>query len=296
MNCFQFQYLSSLTTAYTIYNLIAGRLSPTQGSVEIGQTVKIGYFSQESSEMDESLRVIEYIREEANYITTLDGTDISASQMLERFLFLPQVQWLPIAKLSGGERRRLFLLRILMGAPNVLLLDEPTNDLDVQTLTVLEDYLDDFPGAVVVVSHDRYFLDRVVDKLFAFEGDGVVAQYVGGYTDYQDKKALQAPPLEGKPAKPAADKPAAVPQARTLRKFSFNEQREYDTIEAVIAGVEAELQAVAAEIDAAGADFSLLQQLTARQAELNLKLEGLMERWTYLEELAEAIRQQNKLG
>ena len=278
----------------TLLNLIAGRLSPTQGSVEIGQTVKIGYFSQESSEMDESLRVIEYIREEANYITTLDGTDISASQMLERFLFLPQVQWLPIAKLSGGERRRLFLLRILMGAPNVLLLDEPTNDLDVQTLTVLEDYLEDFPGAVVVVSHDRYFLDRVVDKLFAFEGDGVVTQYVGGYTDYQEKKALQTSPQEGKPAKQAVDKPVAAPQSRPLRKFSFNEQREYDTIEAVIAGVEAELQAVAAEIDAAGADFSLLQQLTARQAELNAKLEGLMERWAYLEELAEVIRQQNK--
>ena len=244
--------------------------------------------------MDESLRVIEYIREEANYITTLDGTDISASQMLERFLFLPQVQWLPIAKLSGGERRRLFLLRILMGAPNVLLLDEPTNDLDVQTLTVLEDYLDDFPGAVVVVSHDRYFLDRVVDKLFAFEGDGVVTQYVGGYSDYQEKKALQTSPQEGRPAKQAVDKPVAAPQSRPLRKFSFNEQREYDTIEAVIAGVEAELQAVAAEIDAAGADFSLLQQLMARQAGLNAKLEGLMERWAYLEELSESIREQNK--
>ena len=278
----------------TLLELIAGRLSPTQGSVEIGLTVKIGYFSQESSEMDESLRVIEYIREEANFITTLDGADISASQMLERFLFPPQVQWLPIAKLSGGERRRLFLLRILMGAPNVLLLDEPTNDLDVQTLTVLEDYLDDFPGAVVVVSHDRYFLDRVADKLLAFEGDGQIRQYVGGYTDYQEKKTSQMTVQIDKATKTAADKPAAVATTRVLRKFSFNEQREYDTIETEISDVEAALQAVAGEIDAAGADFVLLQKLTSRQTELSEKLAALLDRWTVLEELAEAIRRQNK--
>ena len=278
----------------TLLELIAGRLSPTQGSVEIGLTVKIGYFSQESSEMDESLRVIEYIREEANYITTLDGTDISASQMLERFLFPPQVQWLPIAKLSGGERRRLFLLRILMGAPNVLLLDEPTNDLDVQTLTVLEDYLDDFPGAVVVVSHDRYFLDRVADKLLAFEGAGQIRQYVGGYTDYQEKKTSQTTVQNDKVTKNSADKPVVVATTRALRKFSFNEQREYDTIETEISDVEAALQAVAGEIDAAGADFVLLQKLTSRQTELSEKLAALLDRWTVLEELAEAIRRQNK--
>ena len=278
----------------TLLELIAGRLSPTQGSVEIGLTVKIGYFSQESSEMDESLRVIEYIREEANFITTLDGTDISASQMLERFLFPPQVQWLPIAKLSGGERRRLFLLRILMGAPNVLLLDEPTNDLDVQTLTVLEDYLDDFPGAVVVVSHDRYFLDRVADKLLAFEGAGQIRQYVGGYTDYQEKKTSQTTVQNDKVTKNSADKPVVVATTRALRKFSFNEQREYDTIETEISDVEAALQAVAGEIDAAGADFVLLQKLTSRQTELSEKLAALLDRWTVLEELAEAIRRQNK--
>lgn len=244
--------------------------------------------------MDESLRVIEYIREEANFITTLDGTDISASQMLERFLFPPQVQWLPIAKLSGGERRRLFLLRILMGAPNVLLLDEPTNDLDVQTLTVLEDYLDDFPGAVVVVSHDRYFLDRVADKLLAFEGAGQIRQYVGGYTDYQEKKTSQTTVQNDKVTKNSADKPVVVATTRALRKFSFNEQREYDTIETEISDVEAALQAVAGEIDAAGADFVLLQKLTSRQTELNEKLAALLDRWTVLEELAEAIRRQNK--
>ena len=278
----------------TLLNLIAGRLTPTQGTAEIGQTVKIGYFSQESSEMDESLRVIEYIREEANFITTQSGETISAAQMLERFLFSPNSQWQPIAKLSGGERRRLFLLRILMGAPNVLLLDEPTNDLDVQTLTVLEDYLDDFPGAVIVVSHDRYFLDRVVDKLFAFTGDGMLTQYVGGYSDYQAKQVLLASQAETKEVKPVAAKTATTVPVRTARRFTFNEQREYDTIDAVIAAVEQELQTIADEIAAAGSDFESLQCLTARQTVLTTKLDELLERWTYLNELAEEIQKQGR--
>ncbi|MBP2666239.1 MAG: transporter related protein, partial [Firmicutes bacterium] len=274
----------------TLLNLISGRLVPKTGSVEIGQTVKIGYFSQESSEMDESLRVIEYIREEANFITTLDGESISASQMLERFLFSSNVQWMPIAKLSGGERRRLFLLRILMGAPNILLLDEPTNDLDVQTLTILEDYLDDFPGAVIVVSHDRYFLDRVVDKVFAFEGNGVVTQSVGGYTDYQEKRGAPELAAKVKGKNDSEKKPTAPETARTLRKFTFNEQREYDGIDEVIAGVEKEMQEVAARINAAGSDFELLGKLTVTQNALERKLNELLERWTYLNELAEEIQ------
>jgi ATP-binding cassette subfamily F protein uup len=278
----------------TLLNLIAGRLLPTQGSVEIGKTVKIGYFSQESSEMDESLRVIEYIREEANFITTQSGETISAAQMLERFLFAPNSQWQPIAKLSGGERRRLFLLRILMGAPNVLLLDEPTNDLDVQTLTVLEDYLDDFPGAVIVVSHDRYFLDRVVDKIFAFAGEGMITQYVGGYSDYQARQALLTAQAETKEVKPAAAKSAPATPARTARRFTFNEQREYDTIDALIAAVEQELQTITDEIAAAGSDFERLQSLTDRQTLLTTKLDELLERWTYLNELAEEIQSQGK--
>lgn len=278
----------------TLLNLIAGRLLPTQGSIEVGQTVKIGYFSQESSEMDESLRVIEYIREESNFITTQSGETISASQMLERFLFAPNSQWQPIAKLSGGERRRLFLLRILMGAPNVLLLDEPTNDLDVQTLTVLEDYLDDFPGAVIVVSHDRYFLDRVVDKLFVFAGDGVVTQHVGGYSDYQDRQALLAAQAETKAVKPVAAKTTTTVPARTARRFTFNEQREYDTIDAVISAVEEELQTIADEMAVAGSDFEQLQTLTARQTVLTAKLDELLERWTYLNELAEEIQNQGR--
>ena len=274
----------------TLLNLISGRLVAEKGSIEIGQTVKIGYFSQESSEMEENLRVIEYIREEANLITTLDGETISASQMLERFLFPSTVQWIPIAKLSGGERRRLFLLRILMGAPNVLLLDEPTNDLDVQTLTILEDYLDDFPGAVIVVSHDRYFLDRVVDKVFAFEGHGVVTQYAGGYSDYQEKRSIPEVLTRAKGKSETEKKPMVPEGSRAARKFTFKEQREYEEIDEMIAGVERELQGVSERINAAGTDFELLQQLTSTQGLLEARLEELLERWTYLNELAEEIQ------
>jgi ABC transport system ATP-binding/permease protein len=274
----------------TLLNIIAGRFVPEKGAVDIGLTVKLGYFSQESSEMNDKLRVIEYIREEANQVTTLGGETISASQMLERFLFPPSVQWMPIAKLSGGEKRRLFLLRILMSAPNVLLLDEPTNDLDVQTLTVLEDYLDDFPGAVVVVSHDRYFLDRVVEKVFAFEGDGAVVQYPGGYTDYQEKRLTVETVARGKEKTNDGKREAPSTSVRAIRKFTFNEQREFDGIDAVIAGVEEKLQTVAARINAAGTDFTLLQELTGTQTALEQQLEELLERWTYLNELAEEIQ------
>lgn len=274
----------------TLLNLVSGRLIPEKGTIEIGQTVKIGYFSQESAEMDETLRVIEYIREEANFITTLDGETVSASQMLERFLFPPNAQWMPIAKLSGGERRRLFLLRILMGAPNVLLLDEPTNDLDVQTLTILEDYLDDFPGAVIVVSHDRYFLDRVVDKIFAFSEDGELTQYAGGYTDYLEKCRMNDAAVLFKSKKNVAKKPLTPDVSQTPRKFTFREQREYEEIESVIAGVEGELQLVSSQVNSAGSDFVLLQQLTVAQNELEKKLDELMGRWTYLNELDEEIR------
>ncbi|MDT8903604.1 ABC-F family ATP-binding cassette domain-containing protein [Anaeroselena agilis] len=277
----------------TLLNIIAGRLAADSGIVEVGQTVKIGYFSQESSDMDEGLRVIDYIKEEANFITVGDGGTISASQMLELFLFPPNVQWMPIAKLSGGERRRLYLLRILMGAPNVLLLDEPTNDLDIQTLTILEDYLDDFPGAVVVVSHDRYFLDRVTDKIFAFEGDGNIRQYTGGYSDFLDK----CTPPENEASQKRSDKdtkPYAPEEAKRPRRFTFNEQREYEQIDEVIAGVERQLNAVVAQIDAAGSDFEQLQRLVADQKELEGKLDELLERWTYLNELAEEISKNSR--
>lgn len=272
----------------TLLNIIAGRLAADSGTVEVGQTVKIGCFSQECGDMDDTLRVIDYIREEANIIASADGGTVSASQMLERFLFPPNMQWMPIAKLSGGEKRRLYLLRILMGAPNILLLDEPTNDLDIQTLTILEDYLDDFPGAVLAVSHDRYFLDRVADKIFAFERDGDIRQYTGGYSDYLDKRTPPEPTASRKQSGKDT-KPPAPGDAKKPCRFTFNEQREYEQIDEIIAGAERKLLAVAARIDAAGSDFEQLQKLVAEQKELERELDGLLARWTYLNELAEEM-------
>lgn len=276
----------------TLLHIIAGRLMPDSGTVETGQTVKIGYFCQENTELDDDMRVIDYIKEEAHFLPTGDGGTISAAQMLERFLFPPHVQWMPIGKLSGGEKRRLYLLRILMGAPNVLLLDEPTNDLDIQTLTILEDYLDDFTGAVVAVSHDRYFLDRLVHKIFAFEGHGVIRQYTGGYSDYHEAVGRREPEA-GDREKAGREKPAPSPRSKErLLKFTFKEQREYEQIDDVIAGVEDELREVKAAVDAAGSNFELLQKLVRVQQELEQKLDALLERWTYLNELAERMNQQ----
>lgn len=269
----------------TLLTIIAGKLVPDSGLVNTGQTVKIGYFSQESVEMDHSMRVIDYIKEEANSIATAEGESISASQMLERFLFPPAVQWMPIAKLSGGEKRRLYLLRVLMGAPNVLLLDEPTNDLDIQTLTILEDYLDDFSGAVITVSHDRYFLDRVVDKIFSFTGNGCITQAVGGYSDYLDAKRQEVGQVALEKKSVTYDKPK-----ERVRKFTFKEQREFEQIDDTIAGVEQALRQIAANINNAGSNFELLAQLISQQQQLERDLEELLERWTYLNELAEEIK------
>ena len=273
----------------TLLNIIAGRLSADAGAVDVGQTVKIGYFSQESVEMDDSLRVIDYIKEEANFIATAVSGTVSASQMLERFLFPPNVQWMPIARLSGGEKRRLYLLRILMGAPNVLMLDEPTNDLDIQTLTILEDYLDDFPGAVIAVSHDRYFLDRMADKIFAFEGNGQLRQYAGGYSDYQDKRLLTEAAGSQKTGRVETKKPMDSGEVKKTRKFTFNEQREYEQIDDAVAEAERRLQEAVAQLDAAGSDFELLQKLVGRQTALEVELDRLLERWTHLNELAEEM-------
>ncbi|MHC1746551.1 MAG: ABC-F family ATP-binding cassette domain-containing protein [Negativicutes bacterium] len=274
----------------TLLNLIAGRLACSAGMVEVGQTVKIGYFSQENAEMNQEMRVIDYIKEEAGYITTADGQSISAGQMLERFLFPSSVQWMPIAKLSGGEKRRLYLLRILMSSPNVLLLDEPTNDLDIPTLSVLENYLDDFPGAVVAVSHDRYFLDRLVDKIFAFEGDGLVTQYTGGYSSYIENRKLsekEALPKSAKHEKNAAEKDPARSQPR---KFSFKEQREYEQIEGLIADAEQELGKIDTAIYSAGSNFELLQSLVSSKQQWEHELDALLERWAYLTEVAEEMQ------
>jgi ATP-binding cassette subfamily F protein uup len=282
----------------TLLNALSGRLTPAQGTVERGSTVKIGYFTQEQQDMDGSQRVIDFIRDTAEYISTSDGGTISASQMLERFLFPPAAQWTPIAGLSGGEKRRLYLLKILIDAPNVLLLDEPTNDLDIQTLTVLEDYLDDFPGAVIVVSHDRYFLDRTVDRLWSIGPDGHIERHIGNYSDELERRqAFAAAEADVRAAGNPSSNPAkenAVERETKDRplKFTFKEQKEFEGIDERIEAAEQELQAIGDAIAAAGSDYERLQTLTAAQQALQTSLEELMERWTYLNELAEQIELQ----
>jgi ATP-binding cassette subfamily F protein uup len=289
----------------TLLRMIAGRLQPDRGTVVLGDTVKIGFFTQENEEMDETQKVIEYIRDEAEYITTPDGT-ASASQMLERFLFPPAVQWTPVSKLSGGEKRRLYLLRVLMGAPNILLLDEPTNDLDVQTLSILEDYLDDFPGAVIAVSHDRYFLDRVADRIFALDGSGKAERFEGNYTDYaqavKQRSEAEKDSAGGGTGTGAGAKATAAgknPQASgdTVRsserplKFTYKEQKEYEQIDGLIAGLESKIGKADALINEAAADFARLQELLSEKEQLEKQLEEAMERWIYLNELADKIGQ-----
>ena len=282
----------------TLMKIIAGWVQPDSGTTEIGQTVKLGYFSQENEAMDESLRVIDYIKNAAEYVKTKDGS-ISASQMLERFLFPSSVQYTVIGKLSGGEKRRLYLLRILMEAPNVILLDEPTNDLDIQTLVILEDYLDTFPGIVITVSHDRYFLDRVVNRIFAFEGDGRVQQYEGGYTDYQNACLKRAEAEGGQPGGGQEGKTEVRTNGKTQRtrgpqklKFSYKEQRDYETIEGEMADLEERISSLEQEIQASAHDFVRLNQLMAEKEEAEAALEEKMERWMYLEELAAKIAEQ----
>ncbi|MHA6529781.1 ABC-F family ATP-binding cassette domain-containing protein [Paenibacillus sp. BAC0078] len=283
----------------TLLNLIAGKLQPDSGEVQLGATVKLGYFTQEHQEMDDTQRVIEYIKEEAEIIRTADGSVITAGQMLERFLFPPVMQWTPIAKLSGGEKRRLYLLRVLMGAPNVLLLDEPTNDLDISTLAVLEDYLEEFPGVVFTVSHDRFFLDRTVDKLIAFE-NGSIRLHVGDYSEYEEWLAKNVPARGGEAAKdegtgkrgstPEQGQSAApAPPSREKLKFTFKEQREFESIDEQIELAEQHLADISTQMEAAFADSVKLQELVEQQRQGEAELERLMERWTYLNELAEKI-------
>lgn len=275
----------------TLLKLIAGRLEPDTGTVVTGETIKTGFFSQENDEMDGSLRVIEYIRDEAEYLTTSDGV-ISASQMLEKFLFPPAAQWTPISNLSGGEKRRLYLLRVLMGAPNILLLDEPTNDLDVQTLTILESYLDDFPGAVIAVSHDRFFLDRVTEKTFLLEGNGTVERFEGNYSYYTETVQQRAneddTSSSAKAAKAKENNSDDVKKDRGL-KFTYKEQKEFEQIDSLIAGLESKINETDILINAAATDFSQLQKLMSVKDQLGKQLEEAMERWVYLNELAEAI-------
>ena len=277
----------------TLMKMIAGWVEPDAGTIDIGQTVKMGYFSQENEAMDETMKVIDYIRDAGEYVKTKDGS-ISASQMLERFLFPSSVQYTVISKLSGGEKRRLYLLRILMEAPNVLLLDEPTNDLDIRTLTILEDYLDSFAGIVITVSHDRYFLDRVVQRIFAFEGDGQVVQYEGGFTDYQaawEQKMADSQPVMQVEKKEKKSENTWKERDKKL-KFTYKEQREWETIEDDIAGLEQDMEELDRQIEEAASDYSRLNLLMEEKGQKEALLEEKMDRWMYLNELAEKIANQ----
>jgi ATP-binding cassette subfamily F protein uup len=283
----------------TLMNLVTGRLAPDSGTVEIGSTIHIGYFDQHSEDLLNSLnqdqRVIDYLKETAELVTLADGTVITASQMLEKFLFPGSQQYSPIHKLSGGEKRRLFLLQVLLSAPNVLILDEPTNDLDVQTLAILEEYLEDFNGCVIVVSHDRYFLDRTVDTIFSLEPGGNIRQYPGNYSIYLDYKKAEEDAASGKttgsgkksgkqPEQLTATKPAA---AIKTRKLSYKEKREYETLEAQIPQMEAEKADIEKTLYRNSPDgFSEVEKLSARMAELERAIETSTERWLELAELA----------
>lgn len=271
----------------TLLNLIAGKLTPDSGTVDWGETVRIGYFSQEGRELDPRQRVYDFIHEVAGQVKTREG-NFSATQMMERFLFPTQLQGQPIGKLSGGERRRLYLLSLLMEAPNILLLDEPTNDLDVTTLAILEEYLETFPGAVLAVSHDRYFLDKMAAQIFEVGEGGAVRRYSGNYSDYLAKRREETPAPKEERKKPAAGKPA---RQRKL-KFTFKEQREYDTIEADIAALEARIAQREGEMLACGSDYGKLQDLTKDQQADQAALEEKMDRWLYLTDLAEKIAAQ----
>ena len=292
----------------TLLKMIYGNVEPDAGTIEIGQTIRMGYFSQENEEMDGKMRVIDYVKEVGEYIQTSDGR-ITASQMLENFLFDGAMQWSPIEKLSGGERRRLFLLRVLMSSPNVLILDEPTNDLDIQTLTILEDYLDRFDGIIIIVSHDRYFLDRTVNRIFSFEGNGVIRQFEGGYSDYLIRKELESPEsgnvsasLKAQNASSGKDhsesdenenNSANLQDAWKRRekklKFSFKEQREFDTIDEEIEVLEQKIADLDSEMMKSATNSVKLGELMAKKEETEKALEEKMDRWVYLNDLNERI-------
>lgn len=269
----------------TFIKMLTGELTADSGSITLGDTVKMGYFSQECESMDLSLKVIDYIRETAENIRTPDGV-ITASKMLERFLFTPELQWNRIEKLSGGERKRLYLLKVIMTSPNILLLDEPTNDLDIATLTILEDYLNNFDGAVIAISHDRYFLDKMSSEIWEFKGNGIINRYNGNYSDYSEK--IQELTKEEKPVKQSVKKERVYTGKKKL-KFSFKEQREFETIDDDIACLESQISETEKEILASSSDYIKLQELSDKKDSLENQLAEKMERWLYLNELAEKI-------
>lgn len=285
----------------TLMRILAGKEQPDGGTVDWGETIKIGYFAQECEVMDERQRVIDYIRDEAEYVQTSAGR-ISATRMLERFLFSPDMQYAPIAKISGGERRRLYLLKVLMGAPNVLILDEPTNDLDIATLQVLEGFLDNFPGIVIVVSHDRYFLDRIADRIAAFE-DGRIKVYEGGYTDYLEKRAGREETGEnsGEEEKKGNSSGGSSRKKRSYRdpgreklRFTFAEQKEFETIDEDIEALENKMETIEEEISKNATNFVKLNEWVQEKENVQKQLDEKMERWVYLNDLAERIEEQRK--
>ena len=275
----------------TLMKMIMGILKPDEGNITIGDTVKIGYFAQENEDMTGDIRVIDYIRNVAEYIQTTKG-QASASQMLDRFLFPPELQYTPLDKLSGGEQRRLYLLKVLMEAPNVLILDEPTNDLDIQTLTILEDYLDTFAGIVITVSHDRYFLDRIVNRIFAFEEGGHLKQYEGGYTDYLEKVKPIAKQEKSKLEKKENNGKKFRKEHQKKLKFTYKEQKEFETIDDDIAKLEEKIEQLDEEIMENATNSGKLAELTQQKEETEEALNKMMDRWVYLNDLAEQIANQ----
>ncbi|MBP2033272.1 ATP-binding cassette subfamily F protein uup [Clostridium algifaecis] len=276
----------------TLMNILTGKLLPDSGSVSTGETVKIGYYSQGIPDMDMNEIVIEYIQDTSESVTNNQGKRVSASSILEKFLFEPSVQWTPLGKLSGGERRRIYLLKILMKYPNVLLLDEPTNDLDIETLTILEDYINNFQGAVITVSHDRYFLDKTVDKIFAFEGNGKITQYTGNYFYFnklQKEKAKEKPLI-----KKNTEKNNYKSNKEKPLKFTYKEKLEFDKIDEVIENLEKALSENETKMEEASSDYTLIEKLLKEKASLEKELEEKMDRWTYLNELNEKIQENKK--
>lgn len=273
----------------TLLKIIAGQIPPDSGSVEMGETIKIGYFSQEVPDMNSNQRVIDYIKDVAEYIPTKEGK-VSASQMLERFLFTPQMQYAPIEKLSGGEKKRLYLLKVIFTAPNVLLFDEISNDLDIPTITILEDYINSFQGIVIVVSHDRYFLDNVVDRIFSFEEGGKLRQYEGGYTDYLEKRSEEECKKEDTSKGKEKSSGGKDWKKRTPKlKFSFQEKREFESIDDDIAKLEEEIEKLDHEMMENATNSAKLSELLKEKNELEHALDEKMERWVYLNDLAEKI-------
>jgi len=279
----------------TLLNVLSGRIAPDEGKVTRGETVQLSYYDQENMNLDLNQKVIDYIKEGAEVIFGADGSTLTASQMLERFLFPPQVQWNTIGHLSGGEKRRLYLLRHLMESPNVLLLDEPTNDLDIQTLTILEEYLEQFRGSYIIVSHDRYFLDRTVDHLFCFEEDGHISHFMGNYSEYLELMKLKEQEQRDssatiqKNSMPEIKKNEQPKESSKPRKLSFKEQKEYEQIEEKIMLLEEKNEALLEAINQAGSDYTKLQELTAEQNRISSELEQTIERWAELSSIAEGI-------